>query len=583
VSDKLKEEERKGLLLYHGLGSGKTFSAINAAKELKIPILAIVPAALRENFKKEIDKSGYDGKYKVVSYEEALKNKDDDEFKSFAEKALVVYDEAHRLGRIESARSSLPKDLKSLKTLMLTGTPIRNYPHELIPLVRGLGSVGFPKDIAAFKDRYLSKKTVYPDMISKYWYNMQPGEYEVPKNLKDFQLRTKDIVDYHSSFDPENYPEVKEKIVEIPMTLSQYATYEYMMGRYPALAYKITHGIPPSKSEASKMQTFMSGPRMVSNDPRPFSNSAKDTDAPKIKAIVSDIVEKMKHDKNFRGLVYSNYLENGVEPIAKELESLGIGYNKFTGEINDKKRKEIVNAYNSGQKPVLLISSAGGEGLDLKGTKMVQILEPHWNEEKLEQVKGRAIRYKSHEGLPKGERRVDVVRYHATIPAQSLNIVKKMFHIKPGISADQYLFDVSLKKKKLNDEFLKAIRGEKVKDNAGAYSLLGNFAEKIFGTETNVQPEGIEIEKRSYYSPSDKDFSFNCGLFCGLGNSIDDYVESNMTKFAMSCAETISNLYDINTDGRCISKEAEGIDDFQSTYVIPKDAPSIQQGVEFKC
>jgi hypothetical protein len=46
--------------------------------------------------------------------------------------------------------------------------------------------------------------------------------------------------------------------------------------------------------------------------------------------------------------------------------------------------------------------------LDLKETRTLIILEPYWNQARLDQVKGRAIRYKSHANLPKEQRNVDV-------------------------------------------------------------------------------------------------------------------------------------------------------------------------------
>jgi hypothetical protein len=64
--------------------------------------------------------------------------------------------------------------------------------------------------------------------------------------------------------------------------------------------------------------------------------------------------------------------------------------------------------YNSGKVPVLLISAAGAEGLDLKETRSLIILEPYWNDARLDQVKGRAVRYRSHANLPKKDRTVDI-------------------------------------------------------------------------------------------------------------------------------------------------------------------------------
>ena len=92
----------------------------------------------------------------------------------------------------------------------------------------------------------------------------------------------------------------------------------------------------------------------------------------------------------------------------KRLDKLKIPYVKVDGSLSIVKRKESVEKYNSGEVNIIFISKAGGEGLDLKGTRHVIITEPAWNDANLEQVKGRAVRYKSHDGLPEKERFVDI-------------------------------------------------------------------------------------------------------------------------------------------------------------------------------
>ena len=81
------------------------------------------------------------------------------------------------------------------------------------------------------------------------------------------------------------------------------------------------------------------------------------------------------------------------------------------------------------------MSSSGAEGLDLKNTRQIHIMEPHWNIAKINQVIGRGIRYKSHESLPKKQRLVNVY-YWISEPD-----VKKD---KKG--SDEYLYELSEKK-----------------------------------------------------------------------------------------------------------------------------------------
>jgi hypothetical protein len=60
---------------------------------------------------------------------------------------------------------------------------------------------------------------------------------------------------------------------------------------------------------------------------------------------------------------------------------------------------------------VFCITSAGAEGLSLRNVRAVHIMEPYWNEVRLRQVKGRAIRIGSHLDLPEDQRDVSIYTY----------------------------------------------------------------------------------------------------------------------------------------------------------------------------
>ena len=60
---------------------------------------------------------------------------------------------------------------------------------------------------------------------------------------------------------------------------------------------------------------------------------------------------------------------------------------------------------------VFCITSAGAEGISLKNVRAVHIMEPYWNDVRLRQVKGRAIRIGSHLELEESERNVAIYTY----------------------------------------------------------------------------------------------------------------------------------------------------------------------------
>lgn len=68
---------------------------------------------------------------------------------------------------------------------------------------------------------------------------------------------------------------------------------------------------------------------------------------------------------------------------------------------------------------VFCITSAGAEGLSLKNVRAVHIMEPYWNEVRLRQVKGRAIRIGSHLDLPEDQRNVSIYTYISVFPEES--------------------------------------------------------------------------------------------------------------------------------------------------------------------
>ena len=98
--------------------------------------------------------------------------------------------------------------------------------------------------------------------------------------------------------------------------------------------------------------------------------------------------------------------------------------------------------------------------MDLKGTRLMQVLEPHWNVEKLNQVIGRAIRHGSHSALPENEREVDVQLY-LTYPRAGF--FGRMVGRKPT-GVENILYDMSQDKQKLNQQLLDLLGAKEKRD-----------------------------------------------------------------------------------------------------------------------
>ena len=156
-------------------------------------------------------------------------------------------------------------------------------------------------------------------------------------------------------------------------------------------------------------------------------------------------------------LIYSQFIDGGVVPIALALESLGFTrfgtktsnlfktpphkpidaktfltsdemenpsdftpatYTMITGEkaLSSDKVFDLKNLTDEDNKngekiKVVIISMTGSEGIDFKNLRQVHILEPWYNLSLIEQIIGRAVRTCSHKQLPFKDRNVEIFLY----------------------------------------------------------------------------------------------------------------------------------------------------------------------------
>jgi hypothetical protein len=154
-------------------------------------------------------------------------------------------------------------------------------------------------------------------------------------------------------------------------------------------------------------------------------------------------------------LIYSQYIDSGLVPMALALEEMGFTrygnqgakplfknkptdvvdvrtmkkpadkknfkparYAMITGDsrLSPDNNFEVNGLTNEDNKDgnkvkVVLISKAGSEGIDLKFIRQVHILDPWYNTNRAEQVIGRAVRNLSHKDLPFEKRNVEIFMY----------------------------------------------------------------------------------------------------------------------------------------------------------------------------
>jgi hypothetical protein len=137
-------------------------------------------------------------------------------------------------------------------------------------------------------------------------------------------------------------------------------------------------------------------------------------------------------------------------------ESISIELNKIAKNNN---MGEIIK--------VFMITSSGSEGINLRNTRYVHIMEPYWHPVRSEQVIGRARRICSHKALPLALQTVEVFVYLMIFTPEQLKSDdaielkrKDLSKAKPSVpmTSDQYLYEISEIKANLTAQLTDAVK-----------------------------------------------------------------------------------------------------------------------------
>jgi hypothetical protein len=415
-------QSQRELIIVHDVGSGKTLTAVTAAdcflqNNPSMNVIVVTPVSLVENFKEEIIRT-YQGRnmqrytfYTHAKFAKDLKTKRLTQ--DVIRKSMVIIDEVHNYrtkipkgavsGKVR--KSEIPacfyvqQGIKSAqKVLGLTATPFVNDISDLITIV----SIVTGKDLFA-----KSRRKITPfRLLLKHAQNLF-SFYEIEKG------------------DP-RFPSYTIHKIELVMP-SEYYT------KYMEIEKFKSEGVQKKFSKK-----FYGNIRLASNK---IDNK---TDSPKVLWTINKVQSIV--NSGGRVVVYSGFIDSGITLIRDALAKKGIGCSFITGKIKRRERSAIVKDYNAGRMPVLLISKAGGEGLDLKQTTAVIMLEPTWNGASRTQIFGRGIRNGSHLGLPEHLRHVD---------CYILLMVKPKGNKKKGIpSGDKFIYNITEDKQIASDAIM---------------------------------------------------------------------------------------------------------------------------------
>lgn len=469
----------RGLIAIHDVGTGKTLAALGTIEAVleyypKMKIVIVSPASLIGQTKEQLKLYKLPlHKIELYTFDGFLKLYKEDPKKTWDNYFLIV-DEAHNLtGHINFAIDKLTGErisenaMKSYsvmraasqasKVLLLTATPIRNSPSEIINLIAMIDGVA-PEDV-----------------ISEIAFNSYI--LQDPLKLKEY-LHGK-ISRFKQTFTPD-FPELlPDEFVYLEMSPEYYAKYKLVERQSFESA---TPDVVAALEADSKNDAFYTKLRMT-------SVTIDDINSPKVQWILDFIVKCVADSEKV--LVYTPFTSTGMEVLKRALLQKRIKFAEITGDITTKEQKEYQkNMFNSRDAYVMLISKAGAEGLDLKETRHVVFMESNWNEALDQQIIGRAVRRFSHAGLPEEQRNVKVWRVMMVKPSGVFDTIE---------SIDQYLYKLAYHTKKLEvDKFLTVLQNRSIELDPPNYLELETQKAKGFQKKRRVITNKINFVRTEW-------------------------------------------------------------------------------------
>lgn len=468
----MKKEDSRGLVVFHGLGTGKTFTSIFAGDSFlknnkKSRVIVILSASVKAQFKEQVSKiSKYASRFDFFSRQEFVRL--DPKYKKRCSSSMIIIDEAHNVRNTEGKITKAIIECTDIasKVLLLTATPLVNAIHEIGSMIR-----------------LLSPRSRIP--LKHNSFVMEFGEDGL-KNERRMKRLLQDKISFHiSEGGTAGYPREIFHEVFVPMEPRQCEIYdEVMRGKFSS---KLENVISDPTAMAKALVFFQK--------PRQFCNIVTEGSIkyqPKIDALSSKVIKTVS--KGGKCIVYSQYISAGLDPIAKKLKKNNIKFGVVNGDTPKDEKSSIIDNYNSGKITAILLSRTASEGVDLKETAEIHILEPHFHMSSLQQVKGRGIRYKSH----KDENSVVKVFVYF---AKKCDSSSKTVNSPKTQSMDVILWYLNKQKQKIIDTF-----ADKILIPSSIENAKFSFIEKRKGLETKVleYPEESSQDEESKSKKSKK-------------------------------------------------------------------------------
>ena len=424
--------------------------------------------------------------------------------------SMLIIDEAHNLfnavtngSKNAVALYDLIMRTANIKLIFLTGNPVINHPFELVPCFNMLrGVIHLDHSTMPHGNVHQKTKSKYGNATTtlfsenleefEHYFVHDTGKIAEIKNKDKFTNRIFGLVSYYGDLyfeadKREGFPkELPLKIEHVPMSLEQFAAYtvcrisemEESKNSYKASGARFakmsgafsTYRVKSRQCSNYCIPEYALGPVRGTKSREKFISKITADDlhnTAKYSPKMGKIIENIDKHEGQNGIVYSQFVAGeGIGIFQLVLKNNGWRsyhdvhdenadiptYAVLSGDIDPEERAEIIQTYNVGKKiQLLLLSGAVAEGIDLKNTRHVHIMEPFWNYARINQVKARAIRYKSHEALPVEQRNTQVYIYLSDYPRDTPKAKKT----EPTTDVD--MFEKSILHMRLIDSFMIAL------------------------------------------------------------------------------------------------------------------------------
>jgi SNF2 family DNA or RNA helicase len=289
----------------------------------------------------------------------------------------IVADEAQALKNPLAKRTKAAIALKGDFKMITTGTPIENDLTELWSLFRFVNP-GLLGNLKRFAERF-----------------SQPIENakENPGAARKASVALKTLIQPFILRRMKNQvltelPSRTDINIQVEMSLKERDFYE-------ALRLNAIDNISKSGQQANageqriRMLAELVKLRQACCHPK-LIMSETDIPSAKLEAL-NELLEELKLN-NHKALIFSQFVGH-LHLIKQHLEAKGFSYQYLDGSTPQKDRQKRVNAFQSGEGDIFLISlKAGGSGLNLTAADYVIHMDPWWNPAVEEQASDRAHR-----------------------------------------------------------------------------------------------------------------------------------------------------------------------------------------------